>query len=334
LCQGLSNARTLEELVAGQLLAAVQPAALEARLAAVAGVKHQRAELTRPWQLRRERAAIAVDRAARQYQACAPENRLVARERERRWEEALKQKQRLDDEYDRFLRSVPAELRDQALSAIRALAADLPSVWSAATTTPVDRQRIARLLLEPMVVTMDKTSARVDVMLHGVGGALRSHTITRPVARSSQQSDYQRLSARLRELCRGRRNSAEIAQQLNAEGFRPPKRTKQFTGEMVRRLTVHLGLLRRQRQGSTTGLGSDEYRPMGLARRLGISRDTVRRWLRAGWLNVRRDDDGHHVIWADASELRRWRELHDLPRTGANKTRLAKLKKPKPRPAR
>jgi len=154
------------------------------------------------------------------------------------------------------------------------------------------------------------------------------------VARYSQQSDYQRLVTRLRELCTGRRNSAEIAQQLNAEGFHPPKRTKQFTGEMVRRLTVQLGLLRRQRHGSRVGLASDEYRPMELARRLGIGRDTVRRWLCVGWLNVRRDDDGHRVIWADASELRRLRELYDLPRTWANKKRLAKLKKPKPRPAR
>jgi len=35
------------------------------------------------------------------------------------------------------------------------LAADLPAVWSAATTTPVDRQRIARLLLERVAVTVD-----------------------------------------------------------------------------------------------------------------------------------------------------------------------------------
>src|SRR5215831_4741632 len=49
-CQGLSNAGTLEELVTGQLLAAVQPAALAASLAAVAGVKQQQAELTRQWQ--------------------------------------------------------------------------------------------------------------------------------------------------------------------------------------------------------------------------------------------------------------------------------------------
>lgn len=334
LCQGLSNASTLEALVAGQLLAAVQPAALAASLAAVAGVKHQRAELERQWRLRRERAAIEVDRAARQYQACEPENRLVARELERRWEEALKQKQRLDDEYDRFARTAPAELSAEAVAAIRGLSADLPAVWAAATTTPADRQRVARLLLEKVVVTVDKASERVDVTLHWAGGAVRSDTITRPVAQYCQQSDYPRLVARLRELCHERRTSAEIAGRLNAEGFRPPKRADRFTGGIVGRLTAHLGLARRPRHGSTTGLGPDEYRPMGLARRLGVGRDTVRHWLRAGWLTVRRDEDGHQVIRADADELRRLRELLDLPRTWANRKRLAQLKKPKPRPAR
>ena len=334
LCQGLSNGTALDDLVARQLLAAVQPAALEASLAAVAGVERQRAELTRQWQLKRERAAIAVDRAARQYQACEPENRLVARELERRWEDTLKAQRQLADEYDRFVRGAPTELSDSGLSAIRALAADLPAVWSAPTTTPADRQRIARLLLERVVVTVDKASERVDATLHWVGGVVRPHAITRPVARYSQQSDHPQLVTRLRQLCTGRRNATAIADRLNAEGFCPPKRTNRFTRDMVLRLTAHLGLARRPRHGSPAGLGPDEYRPMGLARRLGISRDTVRRWLRAGWLNLRRDDDGHHLIWADAGELRRLRELHDLPRTWANKTRLAKLKKPKPRPAR
>jgi DNA invertase Pin-like site-specific DNA recombinase len=334
LCQGLSNATRLEELVAGQVLAAVQPAALEASLAAVAGVERQRAELTRQWQLRRERAALDVDRAARQYQACEPENRLVARELERRWEETLKQQRQLDGEYERFVRSAPVELSDSALSSIRALAADLPAVWAAATTTPAERRQIARLLLERVVVTVDKASERVDVVLHWIGGVTQDHVLTRRVSRYGQQSDYPRLVARLRELCAGRENAAAIAERLNAEGFQPPKRTDRFTGAMIQRLTMHLGLARRQRHGSTTGLGPDEYRPMGLARRLDINRDTVRRWLRAGWLNVRRDDEGHHVIWADASELRRLRELHALPRSWANKKRLAKLKEPKPRPAR
>jgi predicted site-specific integrase-resolvase len=80
-------------------------------------------------------------------------------------------------------------------------------------------------------------------------------------------------------------------------------------------------------------LGKNEYRPASLARKLEVSRDTVRRWLRVGWLKVRRDADGHHIIWADAAELRRMRELYRLPRRWANRARLAELKKPKQRPA-
>ncbi|WP_143393081.1 hypothetical protein [Fimbriiglobus ruber] len=65
-----------------------------------------------------------------------------------------------------------------------------------------------------------------------------------------------------------------------------------------------------------------------------MSRDTIRRWLRAGWLTARRDDDGQYVIWANAGEWDRLRELHQLPRTWANKARLAELRTPNPRPAR
>ena len=65
LCQGLSNGTALDQWVARELLAVVEPAALEASLAAVAGVERQRAELARQWQLRRERAAYEVDRACR-----------------------------------------------------------------------------------------------------------------------------------------------------------------------------------------------------------------------------------------------------------------------------
>ena len=334
LCQMLSDARALDGLIAGQLLAAVQPAALEASLAAVAGVERERGELERQWRLKRERAAQEVDRADRQHRACEPENRLVARELERRWEDALKRQRQLDDEFDRRRRSAPGEIDDTALSSIRALAADLPAVWSATTTTPADRRRIARLLLERVDVTVDRASERVDAVLHWVGGAVRPHAISRPVARYSLRSDHPRLIARLRELADGRSDSRAIAARLNAEGFHPPKRTTRFSGEMVRRLTVKLGIVRRGRHGNSTALGPDEYLPTALARLLGIDRYTIRRWQRAGWLNLRRDGDGHAVLWADAEELRRLRELHALPRTRANKDRLAELRVPKPRSAR
>jgi hypothetical protein len=333
LCQSLSGP-VLDELVARQILAAVEPAALEASLAAVAEVERERAELTRHWQLRLERARYETERAARQFHACEPENRLVARELERRWEEALRQQRQVEEEFARWQRTTVNRLSVADRDAIHGLAADLPAVWQAATTTPADRQRIARLLLERVEVTVDQQSEQVEVRLHWAGGSLGVHTLQRPVSRYDRQADYPRLVQRLRELSQGRLSAATIASRLNSEGFRPPKRTNRFTGSMVQRLRSHLGLARRERHGSLSGLGKNEYRPTGLARKLGVSRDTVRRWLRVGWLNVRRDSDGHHIIWADAAERRRLRELHRLPRTWANRARRAELKKPKQRRAR
>src|SRR3954454_15375630 len=113
-----------------------------------------------------------------------------------------------------------------------------------------------------------------------------------------------------------------MADRLNAEGFRPPKRAVRFTRGMVQRLLWHLGLARAP-YGSPAGLAPDEYRPSSLARQLGVSRDAVRRWVRVGWVTARRDARGHHAIWADADELRRLSELRRLPRTWSNKGRVA-----------
>ncbi len=332
LCQSLSG-QGLDDLVAAQVLQAVEPAALAASLAAVTDIERERADVLKHWDLRMERVRYEVERAARQYQACEPENRLVARELERRWEEALKQQRQLEDAFETWKRSAPARLSEEDLTAIRALAADLPGLWRADTTTPQDRQRITRLLLEQVVTVVDKDSERVDIKLHWAGGLVTEHTLSRPVSRYDQQSDFPRLIRRLRELCSEKLSASEMAEHLNAEGFRPPKRTDHFTRSMVQRLTLQLGLLRRKRHGSTEDLAKDEYRPAGLAQTLGVKRDTVRRWMRGGWLNLRKDDDGHAILWADADELRRLRELHRLPRTWANKERLAELQKPKQRPA-
>jgi hypothetical protein len=217
---------------------AVEPAALEASLAAAADVERERADLARHWQLRIERVRYEAGRAGRQYQACEPEDRLVAGELERRWDEALRRQKQLEEEFASWQRSAPARLSEQDREAILALAGDLPAVWRAGTTSPADRKRIARLLLGRVTVAVDKGSERVDVRLRWIGGSEGEHTLSRPVRRYDQQSDHPRLVERLGQSCAQRLSSAEIADRLNAEGSRPPKRTNRFTGEMVLRLTA------------------------------------------------------------------------------------------------
>jgi hypothetical protein len=289
--------------------------------------------LSRQWRLRLERARYEAERAERQYQACEPENRLVGRELERRWEESLTLQRQVELEYERWQRSTPGRLSADDERAIRSLASDLPTVWHATTTTPAERKKIARLMIERISVSVDKASERVDVAIHWVGGLVQAHGLNRPVGRYEQRSDYPRLVTRIRSLCEERLSSATIAERLNTEGFKPPKRTDRFSGLMVSRLRSRLDLMRRERHGSPEGLERDEYRPTGLARKLGFRRDTIRWWVRAGYVTERKDAQGHHVIWADAAELKRLRELHRLLGTRTAEG-LAELKKPRPRPER
>ena len=87
-CQGLVG-EPLEQLLATLLLQVVTPASLEVSARAAQDGERQRAALDRHWCLRLQRARQEADRAARQYHAVEPENRLVARTLEGQCEEAL-----------------------------------------------------------------------------------------------------------------------------------------------------------------------------------------------------------------------------------------------------
>ena len=137
-CQSLAG-RILDDFVAAQVLTALEPAALELSLGAADDVQQERARLHRNWQQRVERARYQAERAKRQYDAVDPENRLVVRGLERRWEEALKEQRDLEEEYARFSRNQPAGLSAGERAQIRALAKDVPGLWHAPATTAADR---------------------------------------------------------------------------------------------------------------------------------------------------------------------------------------------------
>ena len=68
-------------------------------------------------------------RAARQYHAIEPENRLVAREREWCWEIMLQEQRELEEQYDRFLGHRRRQLTATDRHRIEALAMDIPALW-------------------------------------------------------------------------------------------------------------------------------------------------------------------------------------------------------------
>jgi DNA invertase Pin-like site-specific DNA recombinase len=333
-CQSLAG-RVLDDLVAAQVLAALEPAALELSLAAADDVQQERARLHRNLQQQGERARYEADRARRQYDAVEPENRLVVRELERRWEAALEEQRRLEEEYARFSRSQPEGLSAAERQQIRALARDLPALWQAPTTTAADRQRVVRLLVEEVIVTVRGDSERVGVTIRWAGGSSTGHELVRPVQRYRQMADYGKLLNRIGELREAGRTLAEMAEQLNREGFHPPKRSPCFTKGVLAGLLAQRGPKGpRPRAVTERGvLGEHEWFLTDLARKLEMPQATLHRWVRVGWVHARKlpTPGRHWAIWADADELGRMARLRTCPRGWSEEPVLARLTKPKAR---
>ena len=235
-CRHSLAGRVLDQLVADRVLAALQPGALELSLAAADDVMRERSALDENWRQRLERGRTQAARIERQYQAAEPENRLVQRTLERRWEEALQEVRRLEEEYARFRQTQPITLTRHEVDQIRELARDLPALWDAPTTTPADRQQVIRFLVERVEVQIEGVSDRVRVTITWAGGQHTRHELIRPVGRYDQTADFDRLMARIGELRATGQTSAAIADRLNAEGFRPPKGAVRFHKDIVSRL--------------------------------------------------------------------------------------------------
>lgn len=231
LCQAFP-VRYLDQAIQALFFEAVQPARLDTILTALDTLERERQGLERQWQLKLERAQYTVQLAQRQYDAVDPENRLVARELETRWNEALLARQALEQEYTAARRSDLAPLTEAEQQAVRQLANDLPAVWEAATTTAADRKRLLRLAIQAVTVTVQPGTPRTAaVTVLWSGGATTSHPVACP-ALGWHCVTAAALLGRIRALAE-RLPDHQIAHCLNADGLRT-QTGKAWTYERVR----------------------------------------------------------------------------------------------------
>jgi DNA invertase Pin-like site-specific DNA recombinase len=331
-CCGRITAQTLDDLVVRELLRALEPAALELSLRAIENVEQERKRLHDQWRQKLERVQYDVSRAERQYHAVEPENRLVVRTLEARWEEALKKQRELEEEYHRFLTKLPATLSATDRERIQSLSQNVPSLWHAADTAATDRKQILRCLVERVVVEADHATELTDVTIIWKGGLATQHQVARPVGSYEQLKDYQRLTERLKELHRQGLHRGPIAAQLNAEGFVPPHRRGGFSELGVGALMRDLGLVGDYYRDDL--LKKNEWRIPDLARRLGVIQQTIHYWIKQGWIHSRRTPTGKHlIVWADKEEIRRLKQMAKLKNSRLG-TSHPNLIIPKRRPGR
>jgi DNA invertase Pin-like site-specific DNA recombinase len=305
-CSSLS-APALDDTVARLALEALAPAALEVSLKVAREVEQERAERDALWQKRLERARYEAQRAERQYQAVEPENRLVARTLERQWEEKLQAARALEEEYHRQQQHLPRHLTTAERETIRQLAQDVPRLWAAKSTTVAEKKALLRLLMERVEVTVAKDTEQVDVVVHWAGGHQTRTCLERPVGRLRQLARHEQLLERIRALRRQGLTGQQIADTLNAEGWKTPTQRSPFNVRLVRAMVHRYGAPQRGPRPVPSD-APDAWWLADLARELKMPVVTLYGWIRRRWLKSR-SVKGQRVAYADRKELARLRKL-------------------------
>jgi DNA invertase Pin-like site-specific DNA recombinase len=214
-CRSIT-ASTVDDLVAGQLLDVLTPAEVAYALAAADEVTARRSRTTRAAELAVERAQYDADRAERAFHATEPENRLVARSLETRWETKLAVLTETQAALQTARDTVPA-LPDRA--SLESLVKDMPALWNAETTSAKDRKRLLRTLIADITLLPepDQGKARIGIRWHT--GAT-DEIVT---ARALRSSDARRTPPETVKLVRefdAAVSNDEVAATLNTAGHR------------------------------------------------------------------------------------------------------------------
>ena len=217
-CQAIRGDQ-IDAAVAQAFLEAIGPAQIEVSLAALDQVAAAARRIDQQWRRSVERARYEADLARRRYLAVDPDNRLVARNLERDWNDKLTEQERLERESS-LRPGLPHRLVDSRERAeILAVARDLPGLWNAATTTHVQRKQLLGLLIKDVTLERDGTVVRALIRWQTEACTLLEVPYTKWVRGYDARRAEAAVVERVRELA-ATLTDRRIAEQLNREGSR------------------------------------------------------------------------------------------------------------------
>ncbi|MGB8380790.1 MAG: recombinase family protein [Dermatophilaceae bacterium] len=281
-CQGMGG-RGLDEAVLAEVFRVLQPAALAATAKALAEAETAEDARLAVFRAAAEKAHYEAERARRQYDACEPENRLVARGLEAAWETTLRAAEHADTELATQQARRPTPLSEDELALLAGAGADLRAVFDAPSTTTRDRKLLLRTLITDVTVVVDTDAGTIQTTVNWQGGAtsrldplpLRRQGQTFRVTDEDTVSLIRRLAAHY--------DDATIAAIL-ARQHRRTATGLRFTRVRVANTRDSHGIPR-----FTDTVGPDlQNEPMLSVRQtateLGVSAETVYRWLADGFI--------------------------------------------------
>ena len=285
-------ASTVDDAVAGVLLDALTAEQVALALAAAGEVadRHQRAG--RAAELAVERARYDADRAERAFTAVEPENRMVARTLEARWEARLAELAEAEHALKAATEALPA-LPGRA--ELEELAADLPGLWHAPATSNKDRKRLLRTLIADVTLLPEagRSKARIGIRWHA--GATDELRVSRAAHPGTARRSPSPAIEMVRELGPAV-PTAELAEKLNAAGLTTGN-GRPFDVKAVQWIRCAYGI------PAPEPYADGEISVAEAAGKLGCSTGVIYYWIKNGQLATRRGPGNRLCIpWDCATE--------------------------------
>ncbi len=305
-CLSLSAATT-DPVVVERALALLEPVQAQLAVQAWAEVERRQAAQDRQWLLRVEAARYEADLARQRYEAADPKRRLSTDALEEAWNDALVRLQETEAQHAAHRQTKPPGLDAGQKARVKALAENLPQLWSAPSTQAKQRKQILRLIIKDVFV--DRGAAQDDkAVLHvrWQGGGSVDLLVGRPLRRWDQVRYQPETVAEIRALARTR-NDRQVAEHLNGQG-RLSMTGKPFTRDMIQ------AIRRKHDIPDCNPKGEDELTVREVAERFGVRTDRVRSWIEHGILPARQRHP--HMEWRivldPEKEKELWRRVKDV----------------------
>jgi DNA invertase Pin-like site-specific DNA recombinase len=257
LCQSMT-ARPVDSAVVEAFLDAVSPLQLEVALRVLDQIELDRVALRRQWELQLEHARYEARLAQRQYDAIDPENRLVAAELERRWNEKLERVVHLEQAYARAEQEGEWSISAEERATVRALAQDLPAIWQAPTTTNRERKQLLRFVIDTVHLDARSDPDEIEIQIGWHTGTITLLRVKRPAPGEGSLKTPAEAVALIGELA-STHSYAAIADRLNAAGWQTAfgrSFTSQHVGYLCRRYGWARGQARPREQQTSPEQGS------------------------------------------------------------------------------
>ena len=281
-CQRLGGVR-LERLVAEALLAALEPAGVEAALRAEQIQEKDAERHLLGYRREVERKEWEERKAAREYRAIEPDFRRVKKTLARDWERAQEELEQARQELEQAQERLPGQPAAKLeKSAFDGLAGRLRAVWEAPATSWRDRKRLLATVLEEAVLTSDRERRKLHVLLRWRGGWIDERELPlRPPPRGVRTEPE--TLAWIRRLAELHADPA-LAEELNRRGLKTA-RGLAFTARRVAAVRARHGIAGAGRKPAS---GTAAVSVSEAARELGTSVSSLYRWIDQGLVPAER----------------------------------------------